>query len=418
MTHPVKWFSSKMEGAPILTSGYNAEDCGSLAALLKTVLTLGFGSKPVDSLVYDAAKAEAKATFQAGHSYLQHQIIKVEGATDNTYNGEFRVSAVSSTEVWFKLTAVPAGDALGTITMSIPPAGWKVKAESSNGHIIVFEPGRDVGNVMLRVDNSDFPNPNGSNTSTNNNTGARGTSSSYRAIKARVESVSSYTDIDMYDAEIEQRWPASHVYATEPEWEIISDDAFFYFIIKYARSSCKAVFFAGYINSVRPGDRYCFLLNGLSYWSQNTTTGAWSNTSWSAYNFGLRFNTPYSKNLISRGHHQLFGTETVIFTNNMDYSGSLLSHPNPADNGFYINNQPVMVCENENTYRGSLPGLLTPLSGSVSYDNKTLSELPTMPNNTVRCHMLVISDSATWSGGTNSRPYLHCFDVSDSGWRA
>ncbi len=80
MTFPVKWFSSTMEGAPLLSSGSagsaHTTTAGSLIALLKAVLVTGFGIKSVSSLVYSSAAQTITATVAAGHKYLVDQIVE------------------------------------------------------------------------------------------------------------------------------------------------------------------------------------------------------------------------------------------------------------------------------------------------------------------------------------------------------
>ncbi|MCF2909995.1 hypothetical protein L1285_16870 [Pseudoalteromonas sp. DL2-H2.2] len=415
MTYPVKWYSSEMQGAPEVTSGYTAADCGTLTAAIKACLVTGFGSTPVDSLVYDTDRGEAKLTIQSGHKFLAHQVIKVIGATDNTYNGEFRVTKATLTELWFKLASIPAGDAQGTITVSVPPAGWSVRDESADGHIAIFEAGADVGNIMLRIDNSPFDNPNGSNSSSSNNHGALG--SSFRAIKARVQQVENVTSAEQFDQVTEHRWPASHIYGT-PYWEVIADEQFFYLIFRFAEPNRKAIFFAGYINSIRPGDRYHFISNGLARWDVNSSSYRWNHESSGIYNDGLTFNKQHNEHFLARQYHQLLGTGEFTLASNMRYSGSLTRHPNPVDNGFYINDQPVIVLENGDTYRGSLPGVLTPQSGSVAFDGKTLDTIPELPATMLRCHALAV-DAYSYDGpdGEQYKAYTHCFDISDAGWR-
>ncbi len=129
MTFPVKWYSSAMEGAPLLSSGVagaaHTTNPGSLIALLKAVLVTGFGIKSVSSLVYSSAAQTITATVSAGHKYLVDQVIELSGANESGFNGEFRVLSVTSTTVVMGLdNGTPSAvNATGSLSLNIPSLG-------------------------------------------------------------------------------------------------------------------------------------------------------------------------------------------------------------------------------------------------------------------------------------------------------
>ncbi|MEG2433982.1 MAG: hypothetical protein RSB25_20325, partial [Acinetobacter sp.] len=60
------------------------------------------------------------------HNFMQYQVIKIAGATQTEYNGEFRVLTVPNTNsITFQLASTPSvTTATGTITCSLPSLGW------------------------------------------------------------------------------------------------------------------------------------------------------------------------------------------------------------------------------------------------------------------------------------------------------
>ncbi|EOD53320.1 hypothetical protein G113_20297, partial [Aeromonas molluscorum 848] len=245
MDFPVKWYSSAMQGAPSL--GDTTE--GALATLLKAVLVTGFGNLTVNSLTWDATLGWAVATIDGGHSYLNDSVIAISGASPSGYNGEHRVMKVSATKVWFALDGGDPGIAAsGTITIKIPGLGWVITHENANGQVFIVRSPElvDAYPVSLRIDNTAFSGW----SSGSGNTG-------YLAKVAMVEDV---VDLDTYTLILEHRWPATGRYS-DKRWDLVGDNLLFYFAPAYATGNVQAIYSFGYINSVRPGDRYHCILN-------------------------------------------------------------------------------------------------------------------------------------------------------------
>ena len=92
--------------------------------VLDACLVNGFGSQTVSTLT--AVGTTVTATFGSAHNFMQYQVIKIVGATQTEYNGEFRILTVpNANSITFQLAAAPSvTTATGTINCSLPSLGW------------------------------------------------------------------------------------------------------------------------------------------------------------------------------------------------------------------------------------------------------------------------------------------------------
>jgi hypothetical protein len=131
MTYPVRWFTSEFENAPELNAAV-----GSIIGILDACLINGFNTKGVDALAYDSQTGLCTVTVQAGHGYQKHQIIRISGADQGEYNGDFRVVDTTSTTLTFAPATAPAVTPATGATLEIKtapaPTGCKPAACSKN----------------------------------------------------------------------------------------------------------------------------------------------------------------------------------------------------------------------------------------------------------------------------------------------
>lgn len=383
MAFPVKWYASNMQGAPSLGD----TSAGALTALLKAVLVTGFGTLTINSLVWDDTEGAAKATIAGGHAYLKDSVIEVSGASPAAYNGEHRVKKVSSTEVWFELDGGNPGIAAGgTLTMKVAPLGWTLTHESADGMVAIYRP-TDVsasGNVSLRIDNTAF---------------SGWTNASYNSHLAKVQLVEDVVDINTYTLIHDHRWPATGRYS-DKRWDFIGDSQLFFFLPAYAAGNYQFAHCFGYINSVRPGDRYHAVLSTYSGTSTGDQGRQWGISSGNYTDWGNNFpqfdNSTYR--VIARPYHQLFGTTGWWMKGLFGRFGTGLNVPNGPDNGFYMSTDPVMVMETNSHLRGYLPGLIAPFATVAGWDRKNLGDLPALPGKLVRFIRVGYSDSNYTAG--------------------
>ena len=127
MSNKVKWMHNGFAGAPVLTNNW-----GSLTALLDACLVNGFNLKTVTAL--SRTDDTATATIGSGHGFMVDQVVLVEGCDQPSYNGEFTVTAITSTTVSFRVPGEPASPATTQtgITMKIAPLGFEIAFTGTN----------------------------------------------------------------------------------------------------------------------------------------------------------------------------------------------------------------------------------------------------------------------------------------------
>lgn len=354
-TYPTLWFNESMQGA----AQTGDSDAGAMIAILKACLVDGFGSLVPDSIVWDETKALAKASFSAGHSYLQDSVIACSGSAVADYNGKHRIIEITSTEIYFELDTVPVAAASGSLEIKIAPLGWEITFANGTNDIIIFTPPGNLGNVSLRVDNSAYD----------------GWSGTYARLM-KVEMIENATDINTYDSIYEGAWPATGRYS-DHKWDLVGDSRIIYFMPEYGAGKNQACFVAGYIDTIRAGDEYHFIMNHVLNSSSSNSENYWNsiNSSYEYYSqFSRNFDT--TSRAIARKYHQLEGTDSWKKAGMGTYDSSITLMPNPVDNGFYINTEPSMIFESDNAFRGYMPMLISPLADHSSFSRSNLKNLP------------------------------------------
>ncbi len=116
----VKFFTSKNNNAPQLL---NVQ--GSMLTLLDACLVSGIQVGTVASLT--ASGTTATATFGMVHNLIKHQVIRISGATQAEFNGDFKIKQIVDTNtITFELnTAATVTSATGTINCLLAPLGFE-----------------------------------------------------------------------------------------------------------------------------------------------------------------------------------------------------------------------------------------------------------------------------------------------------
>ncbi len=115
----IKYFSSTQANTPTIGNNW-----GDLTNLLDALLVNGYNLKTVASITRSGSTATA--TVSAGHSYHVGAIVKIEGADQADYNGEFEVLSADSTTFTYEVSGSPASPATGTISAKIAPLGFEI----------------------------------------------------------------------------------------------------------------------------------------------------------------------------------------------------------------------------------------------------------------------------------------------------
>lgn len=143
----VKFYMFNNTNAPQLTNSW-----GCLIDVLDACLVNGFGSQTVSTLT--ASGATVTATFGTAHNFKQHQVIKITGASQAEFNGEFRILSVPNVSSFtFQLESnASTSTATGTISCSLPPLGWEKTYSGTQKAVYRADNGLDP--MYLRVDDS------------------------------------------------------------------------------------------------------------------------------------------------------------------------------------------------------------------------------------------------------------------------
>ena len=116
----VKFFTSTNNNAPQLL---NVQ--GSMLALLDACLVSGIQVGTVASLT--ASGTTATATFGMVHNLMKHQVIRISGANQAEFNGDFKIKQIVDTNtITFELnTSATVTSATGTINCLLAPLGFE-----------------------------------------------------------------------------------------------------------------------------------------------------------------------------------------------------------------------------------------------------------------------------------------------------
>lgn len=116
----VKFFTSKNNNAPQLQNAH-----GSMLALLDACLVSGIQVGVVVSLT--ASGSTATVNFGVTHNLIKHQVIRISGANQVEFNGDFKITQIANeSTVKFDLGAVATvANATGTINCMLAPLGFE-----------------------------------------------------------------------------------------------------------------------------------------------------------------------------------------------------------------------------------------------------------------------------------------------------
>ncbi|MGB5856491.1 MAG: hypothetical protein WBH20_14695, partial [Oceanisphaera sp.] len=201
---------------------------GKLTALLKNVLVTGFGLLAVDSLAYDGSSGEVTATINSGHNYKKDSILLIEGANEDAYNGEQRITFVSVTQFRYAPSSAPSATVeTGIVSAKVAPVGWEVVAESPSGEVMIFGPtDPNSGPIKLLVNNTI-------------NQGDNWSAYDERTL-AGVSMVEDVVSIDSYTVVATGFWPASHAFGLGC-WQVVADPRLMYLSVNYGANKRNSI---------------------------------------------------------------------------------------------------------------------------------------------------------------------------------
>ena len=323
MTIPVKWFHSGMTGAPAPGSAVN-----TIISILDACLINGFNSNPVDALTYDSATGKCTLTINAGHGFVDDQVVLVSGAGQAEYNGDVRATVVDATNITYMPDTAPAvATATGTITAKVAPVGqWEKTFSATNKAAYHSADPLGTGNY-LRVDDS---------------LGTNG---------AQVTAYESMTDVDTGTNQwANGYWRKSDASNTMDEWALVGDSRALYLMIGGGAGTARAVLFFGDFESFVAGDGY-----NCAMTFDTAASGGVMNSIGCITNYAQNDGRALNRRLDGNATAVEFSVHGITQTE---------AYPNPA-NGGIVAVQPVLINETGSaSWRGGFPGgyqLLNPV---------------------------------------------------------
>lgn len=336
---PVKWFFyvvMSAGGAPQLDGL-----AGSLIQVLDACLINGFNTRSVTSFVI-AGGAGTIEFGTSGHGFVLHQVVAVGGATDDQYNGDWRVTAVNATSIVVDATGIENTTVAGTLTCKTAPVGDWEKAFSDTNKAAYRSAHPDATGHYLRIDDSAgrFATARGYETMTDIDTGTGGFPTTNQLT--------------------ESNWVKSYSSdSTLRKWMIVADGQFIYFIrhpnitndVTYPSWNISS-FFGDFV-SFKPSDLY---FSCLSVYGSATIAGSvMLDTNG---NVLPKNNSTAAKFYVSRGHNQLGESAESYFLGYPDNSGidTLESYPGAFDGSLKLFDLKLIAHSTSNVIRGRLPG--------------------------------------------------------------
>ena len=387
----VKWMHSGMTGAPVLGNNW-----GDLTALLRACAVNGFNVKPIQAITCTGTTATVQCS---GHGFLEHQVVKIEGAEPAGYNGEHRiVSVVDGNTVTIELAAglAPATQAAGqTLQMRAAPLGFEQLFSSGNKLALRSTNPQSPRNV-LRVDDS---LPTGYTTTWAKYasvTMAQGMSDIDTFIGARApydplnptkNEVPSGTGTSGYYGWYKWMYAYfsngdAHSLSNAPtagarSWVLIGDDRGFYLLTGVtAGSSSRHIFCFSDFGSLQSPDAFSTVLSAWDHYATPTTSTA-ANQRAPLIRGSNTEGVVLMRDYLGEGENITASSITLDVTGTTAFeSGAASSVPFPNGPGNSLLLHPAWLQQSNGHVRGRLRGLLSVLHAHTLGDIATVSDVP------------------------------------------
>lgn len=386
----VKYIHSGMVGTEEVKNEF-----GSLVRILKTVLVDGF-----NEITSSGASVENEIltiNLNAGHGFLEHQVISIKGSGNPLVDKEHRVKGVTNTSI--KVSIPGLTSVSGTLTIKVAPLGYElVFNEIEAKGIACFKNKNTVRPAILKV--IDALPPNGYNNSwakyarvvagydlngegnfvLNTKLPKDPVNPDLEVIGNGVQGAGGVHGYLKWDYAIIDRWD-QHGEETEvvrgsfpTSWQIIGDNRTFYLFIKPAGKSVD------FYNILSFGDidseQNTFILTGADRnRPANNSSDFKSGVAW---NIGLSRCQSFEGNFIATNLYDRYEPElrfTLCSLGFNNYWPSLSSSINTIDTTGGILNTPAYIRDIIGSYRGKMRGMyfiynFTPYNGTMLKDTR------------------------------------------------
>lgn len=317
----VKVFRSTDYGAPT-----NTNAAGALIAILDACLVNGYGEQNVVSITL--VDNIATVTVVAAHGLSSGAFVKILGAEQPAYNGDFPITVTGANTFTYQVTGTPATPATGTIIKIVAPAGWTKPFSATNK--AGYKQGAGSNGFYLRVEDT--------------------TTSA-----ARVKGCENMTGIDVTVSDFPTNTQVSggcyiqkNNSTTARPWDLIASEKFFVLITTTDQPSYKQLHIFGDIVSNKSGDAFGTVLIAPT---NSFATGSETN------NLQTSFLSSMQGHFIARAHTQIGSAvqcgKTAIGSQ-LTFGGTGgVAYPSPIDGALHL--APVFITEPNAGLRGKLP---------------------------------------------------------------
>lgn len=201
--YPVKWYSSKMAGAPSL-----ALSKGTFLALFDACLLDGFGNLNLTSISVNSGVATC--TVSNGDAPLFGSVVEIAGAFPDALNGKHRVIARDATTFKY-FTSASDANATGTMTFKYPAVGSWEKLYSGPNKAVYRSTSSHSSRHCLRIDDDQ--------------------DAKYARVRAYVEMSDVDTGIFPFPTDTQMNgggyWHKCYTNGAGPvQWHLVADDRF------------------------------------------------------------------------------------------------------------------------------------------------------------------------------------------------
>ncbi len=398
----VKWMHSTMPGAPVLDNNW-----GDLTTLLRACAVNGFNTKSVQGITCSGTTATVQCT---GHGFLEHQVIKIEGAEPAGYNGEHRiVSVVDSNSVTITLAATlaPATQAEGqTLQMKAAPLDFESLYDDAGQKLVLRSKNILSPRNVLRVDDSC---PTGYTTTYakfGRVTMAQGMSDLDTFVGARApydplaptkNEIPTGTGTSVYGgwykwyfARYETSGTTSDANAPQAgarTWILVGDDRGFYLVVPFVPGSyVRSIYCFSDFDSLLPGDAFSTVLSASDRYA-TASTGTYNYSFLPLIRNGISQGVVLMRDYLGEGENvnAMPATLNVNALTTFESGGTtLVPYPNGPNNSMLLHH--TWLQQSNGHLRGKLRGYLSILH---AYNLGDLAIVDNVPGLTGRKVLLV-----------------------------
>ena len=318
----VKVFRSTDFGAPA-----NTNAAGALIAILDACLVNGYGSQTVTSITRSGTTATV--TLPVAHLLKDMTVVRISGATQTDYNGDFAITVTGATTFTYTVANSPATPATGTITSKVAPVDWTKPFSGTN--IAAYKQGAGSNGMYLRIDDATTSYPRA------------------KAFEAMTD-VNAGTGQFPTDAQLSGGlYMNKSTSATAQRWVVVSTEKGLFVNMTHDGYYASVCFF-GDIISNKSGDAFNTMLAANGSSTNSPAEFVVLQQSIQGYSTG---------HYLARSHTQIgqgiqAGKLLTLPGQTYMSSAPCFNYPNPLDNALHI--APLKINESS-VIRGTLPGI-------------------------------------------------------------